>query len=203
MAWIVHTKVFINPYFSLSFFSKGDHLVSDWVRNDNFADIVVSSQSIVKNNERILFVKSWEWVENVWNSLSQHQSMILRSTESESWRGEVGTKNLNPVSRTSSFEVKFDFVIKISLWFDSKMIKVGLLSSGASHDLIDSLSLDFFPIFKVEIKLFCLWVSTSHNILCWYFILIFYQWYDFICYLYWFYFQISIELFFIHFYPIK
>ena len=136
MAWIIHTKIFIDPDFCLAISCKSNHLVSDSSWNNHFWNIIEASDGIVKNDKRLLFVKSWDWVEKEWDSLSKDKSALLGSTESKTSWSEVGSNDLDPVCGTSSLAIDLDFIIEVSVRLNIEVVKVSLLSFSASHHFV-------------------------------------------------------------------
>ncbi len=162
MVWVIHTKVFIDPDFSLTISCKSDHVVSDSAWNNQLGNIVVASKSIVYNDKRLLFVQSWDGAQKKRNSFSQDESAFLGSTESKTSWWKVGSNDLNPIGGASSFMVKFNFIIEVSVGLDIEVVKVSLLSFLASHGFEESGFFDLFPVLWIVVELFCFWVMVSH-----------------------------------------
>ena len=162
MAWIIHTKVFVNPNFGFTVLCESNHFVCDSTWDNHFWNVVQTSDSVVKNDQWLLFVESWNSIEQKWDSLSKDKSAFLSSTESETSRGKVGSNDLNPIGSSSSLVINIDFIIEVSVGLDIEVVKVSLLSFFASHHFVESGSFNLFPFLWIVVELFCLWVMVSH-----------------------------------------
>lgn len=169
MAWVIHSKVFVNPNFGLAISCKSDHLFSDCAWDNHFWDISEASDGVIKHNHRLLFVESWDGTQEKWDSLSENKSTFLVSTESETTRCKLGSNDLNPVGGAFSLLVNVNFIIEISVRLDIEVVKVSLLSFLASHDFVECWFFNFFPFFWVVVQFFSFWVMVSHFVIFYWF----------------------------------
>ena len=162
ISWMIHTEVFVNPNFGLSWLVESDHSVSNGTWDDEFADIRVSSQGVVQDDSGLLSVQSVDLIEKDWDRFSENTDVFLWSTETKTWAGEVSADYLNPVGRAFYLVKCLNFVLNVELISQVKVIKLSLLSSFASHHFVEGWSFDFLPVFYLIMETFGSRIVATH-----------------------------------------
>ena len=146
----------------MALFCKPNHFVADRSWDNDSTDIVESTKRVEQNYQRVLLVKFSYSIEKHWNSFSQNASSLLCSTEPKSWFADVGSDDLNPVCRTSSFVVKLNFFVNLSWRLDIEVIEIGLLTLFILHDFEEGWPFNFLPFFWIILQWLGLWVVITH-----------------------------------------
>ena len=165
VGWVIHTEIFIDPNFGISISVETDHALSNSTWHNKSAQIWIPSQGVEQDDSWLLSVESGYRAEEDRNCLSEYVGILLWSTETKPWTGEVCSEDLNPVASWSSLGINFNFIIDLSVWLDIEMVEIGFLALAVSHDFVKHWSVGFVPVLRFKVKTVSFWIMAAHSLL--------------------------------------